>query len=138
MCIYIYIYIIFTLFLLILFSINFLFSPILSWKSDYILSLSIFLFFLTTLFWVNTFWYSVFEFLITSSLFHSLISLVWFLFELIFSYFESGNLNFYQNTMHLNVPINYLSYTKWNFVMSFDCHDNSFMRMRNLKILFKN
>ena len=47
-----------------------------------------------------------------------IIAFVWFLLNIIFSYFGSENLNLYQNTIlaiYLNVPINYLSNIKCFF-----------------------
>ena len=52
---------------------------------------------------------------------------IFIFFELIFSHFESENLNLYQNiilAMYLNMSIGYLSNIKCILVMSFDYQDN--------------
>ena len=52
---------------------------------------------------------------------------IFIFFELIFSHFESENLNLYQNiilAMYLNMSTGYLSNIECIFVMSFDYHDN--------------
>ena len=47
---------------------------------------------------------------------------------------------FIQNTMYiamyLNVPINHLSNINYNYVISFDYHDNLLKRIRILKLKF--
>ena len=68
-----------------------------------------------------------------------LITFVWFLFNIIFSFFGSENLNLYQNTnfaIYLNVSINYLSNIKF-FLQVFIIMIISFKRMRNLNNIFK-
>ena len=80
--------------------------------------------FFITLFWVNIQFYVCFLVLHhRPSL--PLIAFVWFLFDIIFSYFESVKLEFilkHNLAMYLNVFVNYLSNIRSNFVLSFDYH----------------
>ena len=110
-------------------------SHILSWKSDYFLSLFYILpsnsnfgwwiiVFFKTLFWVNTYWCCIFEYSITSTL-SSFYSFGLILFELILSYFGSDNWNYIKTQYWLWIWVClYLCNIECNFVMIFYYHDN--------------
>ena len=69
-----------------------------------------------------------------------IIIFVWFLLNIIFSYFGSENLNLYQNkilAIYLNMPINYLSNIKFFFFQAFIIMIISFTRMWNLNNIFE-
>ena len=141
---------IFILFLLILFSINLLFSLLFYFEKVIIFSFD-FIFFLATLLWVDKLLYFLklyFGLICIGVVFLSspsqvvtlpLMTLVWFLFELMLSYFGSDNWIYIKTLYWLCIWVClYLGNIKWNvFMIFFIIMIISFKRMRNLNNLFE-